>query len=274
MSTLPTSTLSNVRDDAFVTGVISAQNTVPAGVAPANSAVVLDVSGGFSTVSIQTVGTYTGALSIQGTVNGTNWITFGGSPFMNAVNGAVSATIASATQGIFSVEVTAMSKVRITALAAVTGSVAVTMRAGTGTSLVGLDASIPAGSSIIGAVTQSGAWTMTLGTPTASLLAAAATTNATVVKATAGTLFNVVASNSGATTRYLKYYNKATAPTVGTDVPALVIPLVAGHATPVGFGTLGTRLSLGIGMAITSGAADNDATGVAAGEVKVCTSFL
>ena len=65
-----------------------------------------------------------------------------------------------------------------------------------------------------------------------------------------------------------------TAPTVGTDVPEMIIavpPLasgVPGVATfPIGFN--GLRFNLGLGLAITGGSADTDTTAVAAGQVKI-----
>lgn len=65
-----------------------------------------------------------------------------------------------------------------------------------------------------------------------------------------------------------------TAPTVGTDVPEMIIavpPLasgVPGVATfPIGFN--GLRFNLGLGLAITDGSADTDTTAVAAGQVKI-----
>ena len=82
------------------------------------------------------------------------------------------------------------------------------------------------------------------------------------------------ATNIGATVAYVKLYNKATAPTVGTDVPEMIIavpPLasgVPGVATfPIGFN--GLRFNLGLGLAITGGSADTDTTSVAAGQVKI-----
>ncbi len=47
----------------------------------------------------------------------------------------------------------------------------------------------------------------------------AASTNATSLKASAGTLFALYAVNLNAAMRYVKFYDKASAPTVGTDVP-------------------------------------------------------
>ena len=65
-----------------------------------------------------------------------------------------------------------------------------------------------------------------------------------------------------------------TAPTVGTDVPEMIIavpPLasgVLGVATfPIGFN--GLRFNLGLGLVLTGGSADTDTTAVTAGQVKI-----
>lgn len=111
-------------------------------------------------------------------------------------------------------------------------------------------------------------------TPTASTLNSAATTNATSVKNAAGNLYSIAASNVNAAARFLKIYNKASAPTVGTDVPVLVIPIAASAVVNINFGTYGLRLGTGIALAITGAAADNDTTAIGAADVKVCTSYI
>jgi hypothetical protein len=85
------------------------------------------------------------------------------------------------------------------------------------------------------------------------------------------------ATNIGATPAFVKLYNKATAPTVGTDVPAMIIPVPAAVAGVPGtatlpIGTNGFRFALGLGIAITGGVADSDTTAVLAGQVKVMLS--
>lgn len=112
----------------------------------------------------------------------------------------------------------------------------------------------------------------TLYTPSASSINSAASTNATSIKGSAGTVFSITASNVSASARYVKLYNKTSAPTVGTDTPVLIIPVPAGTLVNVQFGTVGYRLS-GIALAITANAADSDTTAVGAGEVKVATVF-
>jgi hypothetical protein len=127
---------------------------------------------------------------------------------------------------------------------------------------------------VSGSLTSAGTTTNTPATPTASAINSAASTNATSVKGTAGTIYNVLVSNTGASTRYVKLYNKATAPTVGTDVPVITIAVPTNGTVQANMGVLGHRFATGIGLAITGGAADNDTAAVGANEVKVLTSYI
>ena len=121
----------------------------------------------------------------------------------------------------------------------------------------------------------------TSGTPTAPatpyILNSLATTNGALILTGTSGLHAFYASNIGATTAYVKLYNKATAPTVGTDVPAMVIPVPSNATDGLGtatlpIGTNGFRFALGLGIAVTGGVADSDTTAVAAGQVKVMLS--
>ena len=259
----------NVRAaDIMASGVITTQNLVTTGVATANSAVVIDV-GGRDTLGIQTVGTYTGILSVQGTMNGTTWVTLSGAAqLLSLATGAQSATIASGAQNIYQFGVGAFAQVRVTALAAVTGSVTVTLRAVDGNSLIALDAGIPAGSQAIGTVGVTGvvaATTTPVATGSALSVVTAATTNGSLVKAGTGILSELTISNVTAATINVKIYNKATAPTVGTDVPIMTIPVPAKEFISYNFGAIGKRFALGLGLAVTAGAAATDTAAVTAG---------
>jgi hypothetical protein len=141
-----------IANDITATGNITTQNLVPAGTATAGSALLSGTLNGQTTLTVQVTGTYTGALSIQGTVDNTNWVTIGGVPFINVNTGAYSATIASGTAGIFQTDCAGFTQVRITGLAAMTGTAVVTMHASVGAGLVALDASLPAGTAQIGHV--------------------------------------------------------------------------------------------------------------------------
>lgn len=127
---------------------------------------------------------------------------------------------------------------------------------------------------VSGSLTSAGTTTNTPATPTASAVNSAATTNATSVKSSAGTAYSVTASNTGAAAAFVKLYNKASAPTVGTDVPVLTIPVPAGGVVNINLGSMGHRFTTGIALAITNLAADSDTTAVAASQVKVLTAYI
>lgn len=127
---------------------------------------------------------------------------------------------------------------------------------------------------VSGSVTSSTTVTANTPNPTSSAINSAATTNATSVKNAAGNVFSITASNTNAAARYVKLYNKASAPTVGTDVPVLTIPIPPGSAVNLEFGTPGWRFGTGIALAITANAVDSDTTAVAASEVKVLTAYI
>lgn len=107
-------------------------------------------------------------------------------------------------------------------------------------------------------------------------LVSAASTNATSLKASAGTLYALHAVNLNAAVRYLKFYNKASSPTVGTDTPVATFPIPA-SATGAGF-TInldpGFDFSTGIAYATTTGAADSDTGAVAANEIFVVGVYV
>lgn len=105
-------------------------------------------------------------------------------------------------------------------------------------------------------------------------LISANTTNATSVKGSAGNVLGGIVCNNGENVAYFKLYNKATAPTVGTDTPiaTILIPIKGithlGNIVPLGF-----RMSTGIAYAITNGMAVSDTTAVAATQVSVHLNY-
>jgi len=102
-------------------------------------------------------------------------------------------------------------------------------------------------------------------------LISAATTNGTNVKASLGTIYGVQVINTNAAVRYLKFYDKATAPSVGSDVPVKVITIpgnTAGAGAVIAF-PVGVAFLVGISFALTTGAPDSDTGAVAANEIIV-----
>ena len=294
--------LTTVTTDLGGSGTITTQNLVPAGVATAGSAVAISTDGR-NTVAIQVEGTYTGILSLQARVNTSGvWVTLTSPALLVRDTGAVSATIPSAATGLWQMDATGYSAVRVTGLAAVTGTATVNLRAAQGNASVTLDGSLPAGTATIGGVnnaqingvtplmgngtTGTGSQRVTIAsdntafnvintpvTPTSSTINSAATTNATSAKASAGTVWSITASNAGAAAAFVKLYNLAAAPTVGTSIPVLTIPVPASSVVNIDGGANGIRMSAGIALAITNLVADADTTAVAASQVKVITVY-
>lgn len=97
------------------------------------------------------------------------------------------------------------------------------------------------------------------------LLSSAATTNPAVIKNSAGRVYTIQGENMAGARRYLKLYDKATAPTVGTDTPKRTIPLPGGGTFSMNLS--GLQFQAGIAMALTTGFADNDTGAVGAGEI-------
>lgn len=138
-------------------------------------------------------------------------------------------------------------------------------------SVVAKAASTPAAAADIALVTT---LSPNLPVPTMSTISSAATTNATSVKASAGTVYNILVSNTGAAAAYVKFYNKASAPTVGTDVPVFTLSIPASGTVCVNPHLIGIRFATGIALAITNLAADSDTTAVLAAQVKCMTSYI
>lgn len=95
---------------------------------------------------------------------------------------------------------------------------------------------------------------------------AAASTNPTVVQAGIGRVYRIIGKNSGLADRTLKLYDKATAPTVGTDAPRISFPLTMGQS--FNFDIMhGLSFVNGIAFALTSGSSDTDTGALTAGDV-------
>lgn len=108
---------------------------------------------------------------------------------------------------------------------------------------------------------------------TPSRINSAASTNATSLKASSGQIYSIDVYNSAAYAVYLKLYNKASAPTVGTDTPAMTIPIASGGGYSKTWQT-GFPFSVGIAYAITKSQADSDTTVVVAGDLTGNTIWI
>ncbi len=99
-----------------------------------------------------------------------------------------------------------------------------------------------------------------------------ANTTGVNIKNAAGQLYGWELSNSNATNaRFVKLYNKSSAPTCGTDTPVMTIAVASGLG---GGGVSGTHssgiaFSLGLGICVTGAVGDSDTTAPTANDVVV-----
>lgn len=101
---------------------------------------------------------------------------------------------------------------------------------------------------------------------TSRIISSAASTNATSGKASAGNIFMMTGRNANAAVLYLKIYNKASAPTVGTDTPVMTVALPP-QSNFVFDWANGRYFATGIAYAFTTGSSDADTGAVAAGDI-------
>lgn len=103
------------------------------------------------------------------------------------------------------------------------------------------------------------------GAATVKHVVAAASTNAQNIKAAAGRLLGWSLHNTTAAIVYVKLHNSASAPTAGAGV-YMTIGIPANGRTEISLAG-GIAFGTGIGLTIVTGAADTDATAVAANSV-------
>ena len=102
--------------------------------------------------------------------------------------------------------------------------------------------------------------------------AGAANQDSQVVLARAGSILGISVANSNAAVRYVKIYDKATAPTSSdTPIKTLIAPPGGGNNPAVPHGI---AVANGIAIRITTGLADNDTGAAGSGEVSVDLEYV
>lgn len=99
-----------------------------------------------------------------------------------------------------------------------------------------------------------------------------ASTNAVVVKESAGNVYNFMAINVTNAHTYVKFYDKATAPDPAVDTPDYIIPLHKDSSVSLALGIAPFRFHNGISIAIVSTATDGGAVG--AGDVVLSLTYI
>lgn len=242
----------------------------------------------------QTTTISAGAVTFEGTYDGTNWVTI---PVAQVLNPNTFApltnpyTLVASTNQPFMILTQGYQGLRIKLSTQITGSGSVTPYV-TLLPFLPVDPAIlnpiAAGSAIIGKVgidqttpgttngVQALAGTTGGATPMGNI--AANNTTAVVVKASAGTIFGMQLGNIGSVPAYLKIYN-ATSATCGSGTPIkrLIIPKAGtaadGGGSNIPIPATGISLSTGITYCVTGGIADNDTTAPAASTVLINIDF-
>jgi hypothetical protein len=102
-------------------------------------------------------------------------------------------------------------------------------------------------------------------------LVAAGTTNATNVKASAGQVYSIQASNVNAAARFIHVYNTAGAPTCNASIIATYVVPGGSTGTGTNIPLMGAAFATGIGICITTA---NDGTGaVTASDVVLMVEY-
>lgn len=221
-------------------------------------------------LQVASMGT-SGAIQVQQSNDGANW----SSTIMQATN--ASATPAPAAVGMYWCNLVGRFFRIVMGTAATAGTTSLAIRLDkeeyselqNSMTYTKIDAALPAGTNTIGKSICDMSATIANG-PAFSvhrLVSAAASTNATSVKASAGRVLKIRGYNAKAAVCHLKLYNKASAPTVGTDIPFMTIPLKASYVFDIDFENFGLNFSTGIAYAITGAAADADTTALVAADV-------
>lgn len=205
---------------------------------------------------IQLTGTWTATAQVQVTVDGSTWVNLTGSQSIITVSTGAYVTSGNLTAtGIYMVDIAGASGVRVITTAYTSGTITGTVRVVSGVASAG----------ITGSPVVSGTVYATLNiTSVVYTLTTTASTNSNLAITGSKAFGTVALSNTSASAIYVKFYNKATAPTVGTDIPYMTIAVPANGFVNYDF-SQAIRFNLGIGVGVTGAVADSDTTAVAAG---------
>jgi hypothetical protein len=246
---------SALNDMLAFSGSISAGGVITYS-SPGPASGAIDTSG-YGVVVVQLTGTWSGTVTFQDSNDNTNWVSATG------VSSTGSLSSITTSNGIFRVSPGGRYvRVNVTSYSSGTVNASVVVRASPST-FPNISAFQGSAGATPWLVQAKGT---TSGGLTKSRVQSAATTNATSVKASAGQVYFVEVGNNGASDAWIKFFDKASAPTVGTDTPVWTcyIPKGMGRFTNTDIGLV---FSTGIAYAVTGGAGDSDTTAVAAAQV-------
>jgi len=283
---------------SFITGTITASDTnavAPAGdgvlvsgAPSANSTVVLEGTTEDSAWIVEISGTLGGAtFYFEASVSSTNGVDGGWTNINGRQTGVVNTILAGNTTvgGVYRGNTAGTKYFRVRAVGGTGTNATVYIRNSYGTGVVFLNASIPAGTNVIGSVGVAAGQTINVGNfPAASPISSATSSiaighstvpliplfilgaagavnvNSVSIRNVPAILRTVVFTNYAATARHFKLYNTASVPVAGAGTPVIVCSLPSGGTLVYPLPIEGFAFSLGIGATMTLGAANNDTT--------------
>ena len=276
---LPTS-LNNARIDTYTrtdgSDTVHVQAVVPANpfvettgtLSGATQTVTMTGLADASGVLVTTSGTFSGTIAFEASANGTDWYAIIMSRASTGTAEATRALTGTTLEG-WRANIAGWTQFRVRCSAYTSGTAnirliptALPFEPPMNSSLT--VTAISAGTNAIGDV---GLQVRANATGAASIhhLISAASTGAAVVKASAGRVLGWCLSNTTASWRYVKLHNQTTTPTAGSGV-VVTIPIppngTCEFSVPQGIG-----FATGIGRTTVTGAADADATAVAANDI-------
>ena len=222
-------------------------------------------------VTVSCAAGISGGVLVWEVFDGVNWIPIKGfrtDSYLSDQSIALSASLLKAWQ--LSVAGFPQTRVRLSTVIAGAGNVGIAAIVSSAPDVsgvtVGLDPNspLPAGTNLLGSANVAASAAAGF---SKSRLVALGTTNATNVKASAATLAGFSIINVAGAARFVKFYDLASAPVVGTSAIALTVELLATTQVSQFFGDAGIAFTAGLGYSTTQFIADSDTTAIAAGDI-------
>jgi len=233
-----------------------------------NAVVLSTACDAYRSVCVQTTGTYVATTAFQVSNDNTNWVNLTG---RSAADTSGTFSSSATAPFIFIASLVGYQYFRCILTAYTSGTVnasAYFSRESTPVVAAPPTSQTVSGTVTVGNITASSSSSGTV----LYTVNSAATTNAASIKATGANFFGLSVMNASASTKYVRLYNLATAPTVGTSVPIMVVAVPATSSKEIEY-VPSLRFGTGLAVAITGGAAATDSTAVAAGDVQLLVSY-
>jgi len=232
---------------------------------------------GYQSIANALTGTFSASVTYESSNDGTNWaiqvgniIGSAGASSPAGIDSTAVTRVFPVTGRFFRARISAYTSGAVTATPVLRSAPNPTQGVFVGGGAIGLNAGTNTVGGTFGATSAATGGVATI----ARLPSSANSANLTQVKSGIGRLYKVVACNTTTTHARIKFYNALSANvTVGTTAPFLTRPLPAAPAagglncSTFDMADIGWSFSTGISFALVTGAADNDATAVAAGAI-------